>query len=126
MLREVFHGREMITGQVYLRLSVSRRNRRRLVRQSSAGRSGMEVRLRGSDNDQKSNSRGVGGISAGTGGRGCQEPKDHASENPSRPKRRSKREAEEMLGALVRSRMKAIPDARSNTPWVQPRGHRLS
>src|SRR5712664_3902038 len=74
----------------------------------------MEVRLRGSDNDQKSNSRGVGSISAGTGRRGCPGAEGPRPEIPT-DRSAGRREAEEMLGAVVRVRMKAIPDARSNT-----------
>ena len=50
----------------------------------------------------------------GLGGAVAQEPKDHARKfQPTEAQ--VEREAEEMLGAVVRVRMKAIPDARSNT-----------
>jgi S1-C subfamily serine protease len=50
----------------------------------------------------------------GLGGAVAQEPKDHARKSQ-QAEAQVEREAEEMLGAVVRVRMKAIPDARSNT-----------
>jgi S1-C subfamily serine protease len=50
----------------------------------------------------------------GLGGAAAQEPKDHARKSQ-HTEAQVEREAEEMLGAVVRVRMKAIPDARSNT-----------
>src|SRR5258708_16183013 len=44
----------------------------------------------------------------------AQEPKDHTRKSQ-QTEARVEREAEEMLSAVVRVRMKAIPDARSNT-----------
>jgi serine protease Do len=50
----------------------------------------------------------------GFGGAVAQESKDHARKSQ-QTEARVEREAEEMLSAVVRVRMKAIPDARSNT-----------
>src|SRR6267142_6180869 len=50
----------------------------------------------------------------GLGGAVAQEPKDHARKSQ-QTEAQVEREAQEMLGAVVRVRMKAIPDARSNT-----------
>src|SRR5712664_3710013 len=50
----------------------------------------------------------------GLGGAVAQEPKDHARKSQ-QAEAQVEREAEEMLGAVVRVRMKAISDARSNT-----------
>ncbi len=50
----------------------------------------------------------------GLGGAVAQESKDHARKSQ-QTEARVEREAEEMLSAVVRVRMKAIPDARSNT-----------
>src|SRR5260221_8460627 len=50
----------------------------------------------------------------GLGGAVAQESKDHARKSQ-QTEAQVEREAEEMLAAVVRVRMKAIPDARSNT-----------